>query len=520
MGSGARNRGQERDQTSRPGRFAAPGPRGTTRVLVRGVVEALGAGILWFSLVPGCAQILGLEEAKLDESPADGTRGSVCAAASARLESCGATLACDDSAELGRCQADCVAKADCGDLLVFTHGDPGNGSLADCLLGCAKSLEDPCREVDAKLGACGLAWDCSYETEREKCLTACFALGDCAELEGWFSDASLGDGPLTACTLACVQAPPRFACADATETIPEEWACDGSAECDDGSDEQDCSCSVYGRLDADLVRRCVYTISCDPLYVAGGIGGCIELDGNLDPCLLEAESCAAVAECKRRRFATEVECEAGPVGLHCEGDTAIYCNETASASDFAVDCGAIGGTCDPGLAAEQDEVVPCRLPAPDPCVDAAGVWSCSGDVAYSCIDGVPYGEDCASYGTICVELQGEAVCEPALAPCDDASPGVCDGSTLSVCLESGQEARFDCAQWGGECVDSEGEARCLAPGCSPEDGTDCEPGCFGSEMTLCVGGAQYALDCKDYGFEQCQMINKVEGADPAYPLCR
>jgi hypothetical protein len=103
-------------------------------------------------------------------------------------------------------------------------GGGGGNALANTLLACGL------------LSAGQLPAEASTTEPYENCVAQCLASSTCAELEALICGADFE--VQEACSLQCIETH-GFACADGQRLYPF-FACDGSADCADGSDELNC----------------------------------------------------------------------------------------------------------------------------------------------------------------------------------------------------------------------------------------------------------------------------------------
>jgi hypothetical protein len=162
------------------------------------------------------------------------------------------------------------------------------------------------------------------------------------------------------------------------------------------------------------------------------------------------------------------------------------------------DCTKRGGECHAG------EVVGCRLDAGLSCADAtAYVCDETRKLLYRCTDaGVPVGVNCAAINTACEGKDNASDCyyQPAFG-CQPGEGPSCVGDTARTCIGS-VAYESHCGAAGLPCVvarDRLGAAVpvCVAPGCGIQDVNACKESCStdGKVARLCLGGAQYAVNC-------------------------
>jgi hypothetical protein len=271
---------------------------------------------------------------------------------------------------------------------------------------------------------------------------------------------------------------------------------------------------------AGRVRACVLADSCSPLERNSTISECVTY-GRLVSCEENAVSCEDVNNCQGVKREPAESCSAGETGWKCSGELAIRCDGSAP---YSIDCARFGATCDlfaPGVDVTAGRM-PCKLPSPASCTpDDPDSTTCSGNSIMSCIEGLPYGFSCGTWGLACVEdTPGQAYCTAA-PPCDGPLGVVsCVGNSIQVCDTTGRFATYDCTPAGATCsAVGTSSGYCLAPGCDPE--AACTEQCLdATQMQICVGGAPFVVDCTSYGFTECHSYIDHPTTGNDYVRCR
>jgi hypothetical protein len=303
---------------------------------------------------------------------------------------------------------------------------------------------------------------------------------------------------------------------DATDGSSAESS--SAADADDASHDAeagpDCGQAIpTGQADfQQLVSACMFSVSCDPYLFPISLSTCITQNAlQAAPsftCLSTITSCTGSTNsfysCEGFRYATTSECPALVSTCDTVNNVAIDCNYTGLAG-IVTDCSRTPtSSCqtyaDSGTSSKADCVVVNSCPNPD-----AGV-QCSGNNGYSCValddggGGVGVGRNCGT--ATCVTSAG---CQfNGTTTCTDAGSATCSGNTLQACDTPGQAFNYDCTRAGGSCAaDNTGKSACVSPGCSV--GSTCAETCnrTTNALTICVGGAPYAVSCAQYGFSSC-----------------
>ncbi|MCA9631382.1 MAG: hypothetical protein KC766_27175 [Myxococcales bacterium] len=273
------------------------------------------------------------------------------------------------------------------------------------------------------------------------------------------------------------------------------------------------NCDGITQPNLDVVRSCILRTSCSPFLQSVTISNCITWNYQSaflgTSCTLAALDCDDIATCQGYGFAG-ADC-AGQSGVRCEDNIAYDCN-----NDFFLDCATRGGTCvlyDSDGDSTNDSAG-CKVAD---CFDPDGTEACDGNTYYTCIGGEGIGAACSAVQAECRSqgsqtgcfLKTRDTCTTTGLSCDGNKARLCTGDTL---LE------LDCTSVGLECSDDPAGTYCAAAGCTPTQASACEESCNGSVMNLCYGGVNFPVDCQDYGFTRCAMLNDPSGGAP-YAQC-
>jgi hypothetical protein len=317
--------------------------------------------------------------------------------------------------------------------------------------------------------------------------------------------------------------------ADADATAADAEA--GSADADGAAPEAEASvvCGQgipTGAPFTNLVRTCVFVTSCDPYLLPLRLSDCIGNaallaagDAGVMSCLSSITDCTGYYGCQGIRVAngsSPTECSG--FASSCVGNVAHDCSGSSdggvpSAFGTVTNCALTPGGCQTFTDSYGNGRAGCVV-APSCTVSDAGGWQCSGNDLYQCISsdggstGVGYGHSCGS--ATCVTSGNTASCTfVGTGVCGADNGTSCSGTTLQqACTYPSLAFNFDCTQSGSACMSSgTGTSGCVSPGCSLS--STCTESCDGiSSITTCIGGADYTLDCTNFGspsFSSCHV---------------
>jgi len=176
----------------------------------------------------------------------------------------------------------------------------------------------------------------------------------------------------------------------------------------------------------------------------------------------------------------------------CVGDVAtVRCATAAGSNHYIVDCAARGSTCrntaSLGVGCYDDEPAPCGG------CDARGRM-------VECDEQAPLVTDCASFGTVCSNVDGTGLCGTGECTNASAASACVDGKSMSCLFGK------DCEGLGLACTSGRGSPACEAP-CAAEGCLDLAPcppqSCIGNYLLIEVGADRAWVDCTTLGYASC-----------------
>ena len=269
-----------------------------------------------------------------------------------------------------------------------------------------------------------------------------------------------------------------------------------------------------------LVKACTLVVSCDPLFFDVTVSECITNDylhsHEASDCLSKITSCADYYACTGSRAATPAECQPAVAADSSFGScSSAGVSTSCDYGGFGIisNCAALGGTCvvypDPIYSADGDTRGGCQLGT---CADAtSGATKCgTGTQVYTCQEtdtstNFAIARQACGAGSSCQTIDGLATCADTATTCTTAG-ATCSGNTLTTCQTVGtglQQYTTNCAAAGLECTPGLNTGACTAAGCVP---ASCTEGCSttnGTQLTVCIGGAPFTVDCPSLGFATC-----------------
>ncbi len=277
----------------------------------------------------------------------------------------------------------------------------------------------------------------------------------------------------------------------------------------------------------NIVNSCILAVSCDPFYFQVTISTCISevylqsVPSPSDSCLSTVSNCADYAGCAKQSIPTLTQCPTTSKVAFCDSSgNAVNCGADTNASSYVKNCTARGQTCttyNDGSGIVADCLVP------GTCTETDANQHCdTSNNLYTCVNGVKYGDSCNLLNGTCKEdtaTPSNTLCYFNGTSC--TTPGyTCEpDGTGRWCTSGNVLFKFNCTAAGLTCaLNSSSTADCVAPGCTTSDYDNCTESCSsdGHTANLCVGGAQFPVDCKTYGFKTCTDTMSTHGIYCSY----
>jgi hypothetical protein len=270
-----------------------------------------------------------------------------------------------------------------------------------------------------------------------------------------------------------------------------------------------------------LVSSCVLAASCDPFAFPIEISDCITNDSfhafaGLS-CLTSITTCTGATNSYYSCKGTRIAQECAPTSISsCANNVAFDCSGVDIFPGVATDCNVTGGTCTTYVDSQSNSRASCAV-VPTCTGTDAGI-QCSGNDLYTCTPprgvgatGIGLGVSCTAIDATCATATGGSDCYyNGSTTCTNLGTAGCSGTTLRECTSMGQQFDFDCSHAGGTCAsDALGNIACVSPGCPTT--SSCVESCDSDHtITVCVGGAPYAIDCTKYDtFTSCGTITST-----------
>jgi hypothetical protein len=265
----------------------------------------------------------------------------------------------------------------------------------------------------------------------------------------------------------------------------------------------------------EAVSTCLLSVSCDPYFFQTTMSTCISEDYlhsiGYQACLTTISSCAGFSSCTGLSIPTATQCpNSGVTTAFCaSGNNAVNCGADSNQASAVQACQPVScGT----YMDDAGVIASCVVEPSCPTSQEDGLFHCNTTTnnLYQCIGGKGFGQNCGTNSTCIEDPVNGTSCYFNGTACTTAGYTCGSGSSSNVlewCTSDKVLFNFNCNTAGLTCaVDTTtSSGYCLAPGCSVSDYNNCTESCAtdGHTALLCIGGAQYSVDCAKHGFTSC-----------------